>query len=55
LRFTASDESAIARVAQALVAAGAALYALEPEGPSLEDVYFALHHRERQNLTDGAA
>jgi ABC-2 type transport system ATP-binding protein len=45
LRFVAGDEEAIARAAAALVAAGVGLYALEPERPSLEEVYFALHRR----------
>ena len=45
LRFEADDDSAVAGVVRALVRAGLELYAVEPERPSLEDVYFALHRR----------
>lgn len=43
VRFQAEDEPAVARAVRALVTAGLELYAVEPERPSLEDVYFALH------------
>jgi ABC-2 type transport system ATP-binding protein len=54
-RFTARDEQTIARAASALVAAGVDLHALEPERPSLEDVYFALHQREGRQPVGGVA
>ncbi len=47
LRFEAADQDAIAAAVRALVRAGADVYAVERQLPSLEDVYFALHRGER--------
>ncbi len=47
LRFEAADADAIAAAVRALVRAGADVYAVERELPSLEHVYFALHRGER--------
>lgn len=55
LGFEADDEAAVARVVRALVEAGHEVYAVEPERPSLEDVYFALHQGEGRRAAQGAA
>ena len=53
LRFEAADHDAIAAAVRALVRAGAHVYAVERQLPSLEDVYFALHRGERPATTVG--
>jgi ABC-2 type transport system ATP-binding protein len=47
LRLTADDHRAVAAAVARLVAAGAAVYAVERDAATLEDVYFALHERDR--------
>ena len=54
LHFEAADHDAIAAAVRALVRAGADVYAVERQLPSLEDVYFALHRGERPATTVGA-
>ncbi len=53
LHFEAADHDAIAAAVRALVRAGADVYAVERQLPSLEDVYFALHRGERPATTVG--
>ncbi|MBA2665724.1 MAG: ABC transporter ATP-binding protein [Trueperaceae bacterium] len=47
LRMQADDRAAVATAVDALVRANVRVFAVEPEAPGLEDVYFALHERAR--------